>query len=95
MQQITKEKIKYLAELSRIAVTDADCEMFATDLSGLSELAERLEALPSERDRFDGAVSLSQLRSDTSKTGLSREALLQSAPACDAESFLVPRTVEE
>lgn len=95
MQPITKEKIQYLAVLSKIALTEEDCEMLASDLTVLSELAENLEPLPVAADRFNGAIPLSELRVDEVKRSISRDVLLENAPLCDSVTFLVPRTVEE
>lgn len=92
---MNKETVRHLASLAHIAVTDAECEALARDLIELSELAKALEALPSERDGFEGAIDLLQLREDTVTEGLAREALLQASPHHDAETILVPRTVEE
>lgn len=95
MDTITKEDVKRLAMLARIAVCDEECEALAHDLDGLAALARTLEQLPHTTDCFDGTVSLDALREDTVEPSFSRDLLLQSAPKQDGEAVLVPRTVEE
>ena len=89
------ETVRRLALLSHIALEDDECLAMAQDLSSLERLADQLEPLPSERDRFEGAVELSELREDTVFAGLERELLLDASPAHDGQTILVPRTVEE
>lgn len=95
MQSITKENVKHLAMLARIAVDEEVCEALARDLDGLVKLAHTLEPLPPKEDRFAGAVSLDALRRDSVEESLPRDLLLQAAPKQDGEAVLVPRTVEE
>ena len=95
MSGMTKETVKHLAQLSRIAVSSEECESFAKDLEGLAELARLLETLDREADRFDGAVSYQALREDTVEQSFPRADLLQASARQDGEAILVPRTVEE
>ena len=89
------ETVRRLALLSHIALEDDECRAMARDLSSLERFADQLEPLPSERDRFDGAVELSELRGDVVRAGLERAILLEASPTHDGQTILVPRTVEE
>jgi aspartyl-tRNA(Asn)/glutamyl-tRNA(Gln) amidotransferase subunit C len=95
MSCITKETVKHLAELSRIAVSSEECELLASDLAELADLAHVLDVLPREADRYEGAVPYQALREDAVNPSFAREELLQAAAVRDGETVLVPRTVEE
>ena len=94
MQPITWETVKRLADLARIEMTESEYEALAEDLSALVTLAMQMPPLSSDAE-LRSACAFSELREDCVKQGLHRETILSQSRGHDAETFLVPRTVEE
>ncbi len=83
-----------LAQVAHVAISESDAEAYARELDAMRALADALQDVPYEEDRFLGAVSLVELREDLPMPCLAREEILKMAPAADEEGILVPRVVE-
>lgn len=95
--EYSADRIRELARVARIALTDAEVERFKSELGALHAFADVLENVPEcavAEDPFADAVALSDLRPDEVGECLSHDAL----PTKDltAQGYIrVARAVEE
>lgn len=94
--EITKDMVEYVAELSRLKLTDEQCEAART---GLGEIISYMDVL--NNINTDGIEPMSHafavknvMRDDVVKPSADRAELLKNAPKADDEAVIVPRTVE-
>lgn len=94
--EITKDMVEYVAELSRLKLTDEQCE---TTRKGLGEIISYMDVL--NNVNTDGIEPMSHafavknvMRDDVVKPSADRAELLKNAPKADDEAVIVPRTVE-
>lgn len=94
--KLSMEEMRMLAQKSRLALRDDELAKYAVDLEELERLSEAL--LPYGRES-DGVVTepitLSELRTDEAKQGLTQAQCLELSPVCREEWIAVPRTVKE
>ncbi len=98
---IDAKVVRHVARLARLALTAAEEERFAAQLSSVLGYIAQLEQVDVSRVSplsFAGdaaaAGAESTLRADEVLPGLPREEALRAAPAHDARAFLVPRIIE-
>ena len=91
----TEERIRELARISHIALSEEEIVSMRGELKGLYALAEVLEKsfAASLEESFEGGNGLNDLREDVCREGLSAEDLLRTALREDGY-FHVPRAVE-
>lgn len=93
---ITKELVRYVAELSRIKLDEQSTEKMEKELGAIVEYMEVLNSLDT-----DGVEPLSHvfnitnvMREDCVKPSYDRAEILKNAPESTDETFVVPKTVE-
>lgn len=94
--EITKDMVEYVAELSRLKLTDEQCETTRRSLGDIIGYMDVLNNL-----NTDGIEPMSHafavknvMRDDVVVNKENRDELLSNAPNADSEAFIVPRTVE-
>jgi aspartyl-tRNA(Asn)/glutamyl-tRNA(Gln) amidotransferase subunit C len=98
---IDREQVRHVARLARLALTDAEEQRFASQLSHVLDYIEKLRAVDVsgvEPLSFAGEVSAEEaaraLRPDEVQPSLPRERALAAAPDHDEAAFRVPRIIE-
>jgi aspartyl-tRNA(Asn)/glutamyl-tRNA(Gln) amidotransferase subunit C len=98
---IDRERVRRVAHLARLSLSEAEEERLAAQLSQVLGYVESLSAVDVagiEPLAFAGDADPAQaealLREDRAEPGLEREAALQAAPSRDEQAFLVPRVIE-
>lgn len=101
---IDRAQVRHVARLARLALTPAEEEKFAAQLSNVLGYIEKLAAVDVgkvEPLSFAGAVAAdaggapgSALRPDEVQPGVSRDEALAGAPSSNGSAFLVPRILE-
>ena len=93
--QISKDVVQYVANLAQLQLDDAQSVAMVDELSQILGYIEALEGIDTE-----GIAPLTHLyettnimRPDVVTASLDRARLLQNAPDCTEEAFVVPRTV--
>jgi aspartyl-tRNA(Asn)/glutamyl-tRNA(Gln) amidotransferase subunit C len=89
--------IRYVAKLARLALTDAEIEIFGRQLGDLlghvNALAELdIESVPATAQVVE---SRNMMRDDTRRPCLDRETVLAEAPQRQGGFFRVPRIIAE
>ena len=96
MSNLTKQDVQRIAELARLALTDAELDLFTRQLGDILTYVEQIRALDTS-----GVAPTSQVlnrpveREDETQPTLSRADLLRNAPdaALEAGLFKVPRVI--
>lgn len=93
---VSKEDVRKVARLSRIAVPDDKLETLATELSGIMGWIEQLNEV--DIDGVDPMTSVVEaklpMREDVVTDGSIQEQVLANAPKSDEGFFVVPKAVE-
>lgn len=93
---VSKEDVRKVARLSRIAVPDDKLETLATELSGIMGWIEQLNEV--DIDGVDPMTSVVEaklpMREDIVTDGSIQEQVLANAPKSDEGFFVVPKAVE-
>ncbi|MCT2343653.1 Asp-tRNA(Asn)/Glu-tRNA(Gln) amidotransferase subunit GatC [Niallia taxi] len=96
MSRITKEEVKHVANLARLAITEEEAEQFQKQLDAIITFAEQLNELDTE-----GVVPTSHvldvknvLREDVAGKGLPIEDVLKNAPEHQDGQIKVPSIIE-
>ncbi len=94
--EITKDMVAYVAELSRLKLSDEEAE---TARKGLGEIIGYMDIL--NNIDTEGVEPMSHafavknvMRDDVVRPSHDRAELLKNAPKADDEAIIVPRTVE-
>ncbi len=94
--EITKDMVAYVAELSRLKLSDDEAE---TARKGLGEIIGYMDIL--NNIDTEGVEPMSHafavknvMRDDVVRPSHDRAELLKNAPKADDEAIIVPRTVE-
>ena len=94
---LTRDDVVHVAQLARLALSEAEIEQFTTQLGAILEHAARVAAL----DTHDVAPTshpiplANVLRPDERRPTLERDAVLAMAPAEEDGRFRVPRILGE
>ncbi|NUN15811.1 MAG: Asp-tRNA(Asn)/Glu-tRNA(Gln) amidotransferase subunit GatC [Myxococcales bacterium] len=93
--KIDADEVRRIAALSRLALTGAEVERFATQLSSILDYVSKLNELPTEGvEPTSHVMPLSTpLRDDVAARPLTREAALANGPSHDEFAFIVPRVI--
>jgi aspartyl-tRNA(Asn)/glutamyl-tRNA(Gln) amidotransferase subunit C len=93
---LDKNAVTKIARLSRIAVSDADKEHYAREISGILQWIEQLNEVNTENVPQLTSVTKSALpwREDKVTDGNQQEAILKNAPANEHGCFVVPKVIE-
>lgn len=93
---VTKEDVRKVARLSRIAVEDARLETLAGELNGILGWIEQLNEVDVEGVEPMTSVveAVLPMREDVVTDGSKPEQVLANAPKSDDGFFVVPKAVE-
>lgn len=82
MADISKDQVKHVAHLARLAVTEEEADMFTNQLSSIIEYAEQLNELDTDGvEPTTHVLDLKNvLRKDESTEWISKEDALKNAP---------------
>lgn len=96
MADITKEDVKHVADLARLAITDDEAEKFTNQLSKIIGYSELLNELDTEDIEPTTHVLdyKNVLRKDEPKQWISQEEALKNAPDKKDGQFRVPSVME-
>ena len=96
MANISKEEVKHVAHLARLAISEEEAEMFAEQLAAITKFADELNEL----DTTDVAPTthvlplVNVLREDKSVPGLEREKMMKNVKEEEAGQVKVPTIIE-
>ena len=97
--RITEDKVRYVAALANLQLTDTEVAKLQADLDGILEHMDKLKEIdttgvePMAQVLFD-AGETATLRADVPVPPLGNEAALASAPQAGAGYFKVPKVIE-
>jgi len=85
-----------IARLARIAVSDADKEHYAREISGILNWVEQLAEVNTDGvPQMTSVANMSlPLRADVVTDGNQQEAVVANAPSSDYGCFVVPKVME-
>jgi aspartyl-tRNA(Asn)/glutamyl-tRNA(Gln) amidotransferase subunit C len=94
--KLTREQVVHIAELARLALTDAEIALYQEQLSAVLEYAERLQALDTDAIPPTATVSpaRSVMRADEPRPSMARDDILSNAPQAEEGHFRVPAVLE-
>lgn len=92
---IDRDQVRKVALLARLALSEAEEEQFATQLSNILDYFEQLNELDvTDVPPTFRAIDVSNVvRSDTLISDPNRDAILDNAPDRDGEFFKVPKII--
>ncbi len=93
---LTTQDVQKIARLARLAMNDTEIEAARTQLSGIFELIEQMQAVDTAGiEPMSHAQDLSQqLRADVVTATNDREAFQAIAPQVEGGLYLVPQVIE-
>jgi aspartyl-tRNA(Asn)/glutamyl-tRNA(Gln) amidotransferase subunit C len=98
---LDRKQVRHVARLARLALTEAEEEQFASQLSHVLDYIEKLKSVDVSGVQplsFAGDQTSSDpaqaMRPDEVRPSLPRDVVLAAAPAHDGRAFLVPRIIE-
>ncbi|WP_088103302.1 Asp-tRNA(Asn)/Glu-tRNA(Gln) amidotransferase subunit GatC [Halalkalibacter urbisdiaboli] len=96
MSRISKEEVKHVANLARLAVTEEEVELFTKQLDAIISFAEQLNELDTEGVEPTSHVldMKNVLREDKADKGLPIEDVLKNAPDHEDGQIRVPSIME-
>ncbi|MRG87412.1 Asp-tRNA(Asn)/Glu-tRNA(Gln) amidotransferase subunit GatC [Salinibacillus xinjiangensis] len=96
MAEISKDQVKHVANLARLAVTEEEAEKLTEELGSIIKFAEQLNELDTENVKPTTHVLdlKNVLRKDEPKEWLTQEEALKNAPDKKDGQFRVPSILE-
>lgn len=96
MSRISKEQVKHVAHLARLAITEEEAEMFTSQLDAIITFAEQLNELDTSNVEPTSHVlnMKNVMREDVPEPGLPREEVLKNAPDHKDGQVRVPSILE-
>lgn len=96
MANISKEEVKHVAHLARLAITEEDAEKFAEQLAAITKFADELNELDTTNVIPTTHVLplVNVLREDKSIPGLDREKMMKNVKYQEAGQVKVPTIIE-
>lgn len=94
--KITTDQVKYVANLARLNVTDAEAEALSAQMADIITFADALSEIDTTGiEPTNHAIKVENvLRKDKVKPSYDRDELLKNAPSKQAGCYTVPRIVE-
>jgi aspartyl-tRNA(Asn)/glutamyl-tRNA(Gln) amidotransferase subunit C len=94
---LTRDDVVHVAQLARLALSEAEIEQFTVQLGAILEHAARVAALDThDVPPTSHPIPLANvLRPDEPRPGLERDRVLGMAPAAEDGRFRVPRILAE
>ena len=93
--KITHDEIRHVARLSRIEIPEDQFDKLAQDLESIVDMVAQLQQVDLSGLEVNLSEQCNVFREDVPTPSMSREAVLQNAPAREAGCVLVPRVMEE
>jgi len=94
--EIDRKMVEYVAELSKLRLSEPEKELMQQDLSRVLQYMDILNSLPTEGveplTHVSGVENV--FRADVVRPSFAREKILQNAIAVEDGCFKVPQTVE-
>lgn len=92
MSQISLDEVKHVANLARLAITEAEADKLTKQLDAIITFAEQLNELDTENvEPTSHVLDIKNiLREDVPEQGLPREEVLKNAPEVMDGQFKVP-----
>ncbi|GGA47137.1 MULTISPECIES: Asp-tRNA(Asn)/Glu-tRNA(Gln) amidotransferase subunit GatC [Psychrobacillus] len=96
MAELTKEEVKHVAHLARLAITEEEAEKFALQLGAITEFAEQLKELDTTNVEPTTHVLplVNVLREDVATKGLDRETMMLNVKEQEAGQVKVPAIMD-
>lgn len=96
MLEINEEKIKGVADFSKLDFTPEQLKVFEKQFSDILEFVTQIKKAQVNKTapKYDTIMELEDLRTDEVKPGLSIEDVLLNAPQKKDRYFAVPKVVE-
>lgn len=96
MANISKEEVKHVAHLARLAITEEEAEKFAGQLAAITNFAEQLNELDTTDVEPTTHVLplVNVLREDKSIPGLDREKMMKNVHEQESGQVKVPTILE-
>ncbi|MFJ7828347.1 aspartyl/glutamyl-tRNA(Asn/Gln) amidotransferase subunit C [Psychrobacillus sp. OK028] len=96
MAELTKEEVKHVAHLARLAITEEEAERFALQLGAITEFAEQLKELDTTNVEPTTHVLplVNVLREDVATKGLDRETMMLNVKEQEAGQVKVPSIMD-
>ena len=93
---ISKEEVKYIANLARLGLSEAEVEHFQTQLEVILGYIDKLKKLDVSKTRATAHVLdlRNVLRADKVKPSLNPAKILEISPAKEGNFFKVPKVIE-
>lgn len=94
--KVSEKDVEYVAQLSRLILTDDEKKMFMKDLSSIIEYADKLKELDTDGIQPTAHVLpiRNVFREDVIKPSYDRDLLLKNAPDQENGCFKVPKIVD-
>ena len=97
--KLTEEKVRYVADLANLALSDAEVGKLHVDLEGILEHFDKLSEIDTSgvapmAQVLYGAGVTSGLREDLPRAPLDNQTALANAPQPGAGYFKVPKVIE-
>lgn len=94
--KITKEEVKYVANLARLNLSEDEVARLETQMADIIAFADTLSGMDTEGiEPTNHAIRVENvLREDENRASYDRDALLGCAPAKQAGCYSVPKVVE-
>ncbi|WP_019413092.1 Asp-tRNA(Asn)/Glu-tRNA(Gln) amidotransferase subunit GatC [Paenisporosarcina sp. TG20] len=96
MANITKEEVKHVAHLARLAITDEESEKFASQLEAITNFAEQLNELDTTNVVPTTHVLplTNVMREDKAVPGLDRDKMMKNVREQEAGQVKVPSILD-
>jgi aspartyl-tRNA(Asn)/glutamyl-tRNA(Gln) amidotransferase subunit C len=96
MLEINEEKIKGVADFSKLEWTDEQLKIFEKQFGNILEFVTQIKRAEVDKTapKYDTILELADLRPDEVRDGLTIDEVLQNAPRKQGRYFVVPKVVE-
>lgn len=96
MAELTKEEVKHVAHLARLAITEEEAEKFAKQLAAITDFAEQLKELDTTNVKPTTHVLplVNVLREDKAIKGLDRDTMMLNVKEQEAGQVKVPSIMD-
>lgn len=92
---ITRKEIEYIANLSRLTISENEIEEYTKQLSEILEHVNRLQKINTDNiEPMFYAVDIKNVfREDSNETSITRQKVLDAAPSTEKNCFKVPKII--
>ncbi|MCX7698396.1 MAG: Asp-tRNA(Asn)/Glu-tRNA(Gln) amidotransferase subunit GatC, partial [Candidatus Goldbacteria bacterium] len=92
---ITKKDVEYIANLSRLTISDSEIEEYSKQLSDILEHVNRLQKINTDNiEPMFYAVEIKNIyREDINEPSIDRKKVLDAAPSTEKNCFKVPKII--